>query len=229
MKLLLVGSGGFDLGSPLIGFFCHAKQLFRNAVCKSRHCAGYGQSFFTVDGKVDDVVVNCVIANKAACVSNLRQCGRQIERFDFLREVPSLGFRSIHHALNADSQHRARCSRGQIDDALRLFENFFCILRHAVNSRDSRTCWVGNFSTYFKRQFFAIRTSPKTDKFWRIKLALVCVSAKTCAIGSAIVVSIGSQFTSLKETFQDRVLGVYRSQATVRASHGFSFCHRRHV
>nr|DAD73720.1 MAG TPA: hypothetical protein [Podoviridae sp. ctrub15] len=157
MRLLLVGSGGFDLGGPLVGFFCHAEQLFRNAVCKSRHRTGHGQSFLAVDGKVDDVVVNSVIANKAADVSNLRQCGRQIERFDFLREGFPFGFRSIHHAFNACPKHCAGGTWGQIDDALSLFEDLFGIFWHALSSRDTTSCGENKFASFKQNN---LSTSP---------------------------------------------------------------------
>ncbi len=229
MRLLLLRPCCFDLGGPLIGLCGHTEKLFCKAVRESRQSTGYGLGLIAAYGKVNDIIVDGIIANEPASVSQLRQFGWQVERFNFLRKVASLGFCSIHHALNTDSQHCARRSRGQIDDALRFFENFFCFLRHAINGRNSGTSWENNFSSYFKSQIFAVWTSPKTYQFWRIKLALVCDRAKTCSISSTIVVSIGSQFTSFKEAFQNRVLSKYRGGSAVRASHGFGFCHWRNV
>lgn len=227
--LLLLRPCCFDLGGPLIGLCGHTEQLFSKAVRESRQGSRHGQCLIAAHGKVNGVVVDSIIANESAGMSQVRHFGRQVERFNFLRKVVSLSVCSIHHALNTDSQHCARRSRGQIDDALRFFENFFCFLRHAINGRNSGTSWENNFSSYFKSQIFAVWTSPKTYQFWRIKLALVCDRAKTCSISSTIVVSIGSQFTSFKEAFQNRVLSKYRGGSAVRASHGFGFCHWRNV
>lgn len=229
MRLLLLRSCGFDLGCPLVGLCGHTEKLFSKAVRESRQSTGYGLGLIAAYGKVNDGVVNGIVSNKSAGVSHPSHCRRKAKRIDFVIEITAFCARCIHHAFNTDSQHCACSAWGQIDDALSLFENFFCILRHAINSRDSGTNWVGNFSVYFKRQLFAIWAPPKTNKLWRIKLALVCVRAKTCAIGSTIVVSIGSQFTSFKEAFQNRVLSKYRGGSAVRASHGFGFCHWRNV
>ena len=158
MGLLLLGPGGFNLGGPFIGLFSHAEKLFSKAVRESRQGTRYGLCFFAAYGKVNDSVVNRIISNKSAGVSQLRQFWRQVERFDFLREIASLSFRSIHHAFNTNSEHCARRSWGQIDDALRLFENLFGIFGHAINGGNSASCGKNKFAFLKQSNSFAPTT-----------------------------------------------------------------------
>lgn len=229
MGLFLLRPCGFNLGGPLVGFCSQSEQLFSKAVRESRQGSRYGQCLIATHGKVNGVVVDSIIANESAGVSQVRHFGRQFERFNFLRKVVSLSVCGIHHALNTDSQHCTCRSRGQIDDALRFFENFFCFLRHAINGGNSGTSRVGDFPRNFKNQFSAIRASPEADLFRFIKLTLVSLDAETRAEGTTIVVSIGSHFAAFEEAFQNWVLSKYRGGSAAWASHGFGFCHWRNV
>lgn len=155
--LLLLRPCCFDLGGPLIGLCGHTEKLFSKAVCESRQRTRHGQSFIAAYGKVNDGVVNGIVSNKSAGVSQLCQFRRQVEGFNFLREVISFGFRGIHHALNANPQHCARSAWGQIDDALSLFEDLFGIFWHALSSRDTTSCGENKFTSFKQNNFF---TSP---------------------------------------------------------------------
>lgn len=158
MRLLLLRPCCFDLGGPLIGLCGHTEKLFCKAVRESRQSTGYGLGLIAAYGKVNDIIVDGIIANEPASVSQLRQFGWQVERFNFLRKVASLGFCSIHHAFNTDSQHCARCSRGQIDDALCLFEDIFGIFRHAFGSGESASRGENKFAFLKQSNSFAPTT-----------------------------------------------------------------------
>ena len=150
MRLLSVCSCGFNLGRPLVGFFNNAEQLFRNAVGESGQSSRYCLSLFTIDGKVDDIVVNGVIANESAGMCKPRHFWRQIERIDFVRESSPVGFSGIHHALYTDPKHGAGCARRQIDDLLRFFKDFLGVARHAGSSRNSTSYWEDEFVMFEK-------------------------------------------------------------------------------
>lgn len=158
MGLFLLGSCGLDLGGPLVGLCGHAEKLFCNAVCKSGQSAGNSFRLFAAGGKINDGVVNGIVSHKSAGVSQLCQFRRQVEGFNFLREVISFGFRGIHHALNANPQHCARSAWGQIDDALSLFEDLFGLLRHALGSGDSASCRENKFVFLKQSNSFAPTT-----------------------------------------------------------------------
>lgn len=156
--LLLLRPCCFDLGGPLIGLCGHTEKLFSKAVCESRQCTRHGQSFIAAYGKVNDGVVNRIITDESTDVGKLTHCHRKAKRIDFFVEITAFCARCIDRAFNTDSQHCARCSRGQIDDALRLFEDLFGLLRHALGSGDSASCRENKFVFLKQSNSFAPTT-----------------------------------------------------------------------
>lgn len=158
MRLLLLRPCCFDLGGPLIGLCGHTEKLFCKAVRESRQSTGYGLGLIAAYGKVNDGVVNGIVSNQSAGVSQPSHCRRKAKRIDFFVEITAFCARCIDHAFNTDSQHCARCSRGQIDDALRLFEDLFGLLRHALGSGDSASCRENKFVFLKQSNSFAPTT-----------------------------------------------------------------------
>ena len=157
MRLLSVCSCGFNLGRPLVGFFNNAEQLFSKAVRESRQSTGYGLGLIAAYGKVNDGVVNGIVSNKSAGVSQPSHCRRKAKRIDFVVEITAFCARCIHHAFNTDSQHCACSAWGQIDDALSLFEDLFGIFWHALSSRDTTSCGENKFASFKQNN---LSTSP---------------------------------------------------------------------
>lgn len=155
--LLLLRPCCFDLGGPLIGLCGHTEKLFSKAVCESRQRTRHGQSFIAAYGKVNDGVVNGIVSNQSAGVSQPSHCRRKAKRIDFVVEITAFCARCIHHAFNTDSQHCACSAWGQIDDALSLFEDLFGIFWHALSSRDSTSCGENKFASFKQNN---LSTSP---------------------------------------------------------------------
>ena len=150
MNSVFLGSGCVYLGCPLVGFIGHAEKFFSDAVRKASKGAGYCLCLFTAYRKVNDIVVNGVIANESAGMCKPRHFWRQIERIDFVRESSPVGFSGIHHALYTDPKHGAGCARRQIDDLLRFFKDFLGVARHAGGSRNSSSYWEDEFVMFEK-------------------------------------------------------------------------------
>ena len=229
MRLLALCSGSLNLGQHRISFFGHSENFLGNTVCKFAQRKRYCLRFNVTCRKVDCVAVHGVVSDKAASISNFLQLRGQPQRFDLLRKVVSFCSTRIDHAFDTYPQQSTGGARGQIDDLLSFFKNFSCVFWHAIGSKDPGACRVGNFPSNFKNKISAVRASPEANLFRFIKLALVCLGAKTCAKGSTVVVSIGSHFAAFIEAFQNWVLSKYCGGSAVWASHGFSFCHWRNV
>lgn len=157
MGLFLLGSCGLDLGGPLVGLCGHTEKLFSKAVRESRQSTGYGLGLIAAYGKVNDGVVNGIVSNKPAGVSQPSHCRRKAKRIDFVVEITAFCARCIHHAFNTDSQHCACSAWGQIDDALSLFEDLFDIFWHALSSRDTTSCGENKFASFKQNN---LSTSP---------------------------------------------------------------------
>lgn len=158
MGLFLLRPCGFDLGGPLVSLCGHTEKLFSKAVCESRQRTRHGQSFIAAYGKVNDGVVNRIISDESTGVGKLSHCHGKAKRIDFPVEISAFCARRIHHAFNTDSQHCARCSRGQIDDALCLFEDIFGIFRHAFGSGESASRGENKFAFLKQSNSFAPTT-----------------------------------------------------------------------
>jgi len=157
MGLFLLGSCGLDLGGPLVGLCGHTEKLFSKAVRESRQSTGYGLGLIAAYGKVNDGVVNGIVSNKSAGVSQPSHCRRKAKRIDFVVEITAFCARCIHHAFNTDSQHCACSAWGQIDDALSLFEDLFGIFWHALSSRDTTSCGENKVASFKQNN---LSTSP---------------------------------------------------------------------
>ena len=170
MNSVFLGSGCVYLGCPLVGFIGHAEKFFSDAVRKASKGAGYCLCLFTAYRKVNDIVVNGVIADKSACVGEFCHLWRKTERFNLCRQITAFCSRGVHHALDTNSQHCAGSPRGKVDDVLRFFEGFFCILRHAINCRDSRACRKDKFFVFKQNDSATTSTNcnvvfERTEKF----------------------------------------------------------------
>lgn len=156
MNSAFLGSGCVYLGCPLVGFIGHAEKFFSNAVRKASKGAGYCLCLFTAYRKVDDIVVNSVIADKSACVGKFCHLLRKTERFNLCRQITAFCFRGVHHALDTNSQHCAGSSRGKVDDVLRFFEGFFCIIWHTHRRSNTASGGIDKFFISPQGEFSAI-------------------------------------------------------------------------
>lgn len=227
--LLLLRPCCFDLCGPLIGLCGHTEKLFSKAVCESRQRTRHGQSFIAAYGKVNDGVVNGVIANESAGMCKPRHFWRQIERIDFVRESSPVGFSGIHHALYTDPKHGAGCARRQIDDLLRFFKNFFGVTRHAVGSRNSCSYGIANYSMNLESSAPAMRTTPQADLFRRIELAFVMRDSEPLPIRTSKLVGICPRFAFFEKSFQHWMLSKHCRYSAMRTFHFFRLSHWSYV
>ncbi len=199
MRLLLLGSGGLDLGCQLVCFSSHPEKFFGQAIRKFGKRFGDSLCLFAAYRKINDIVVNSVIADKAACMSELRQRGWQIERIDFLRQIVSFGVSRFHHALNANPQHCARRARRQSEDVLRLAKYHLGFFRHALDRRNSLRNRVHQIESLVDDDLPAATANP-TVKIHRINevknfsdfyvielINAVCAKRHLMTIGSQIL------------------------------------------
>lgn len=166
MNSVLLGSGRVDLVSPFVGFSGHAEKLFRNAIGKSAQCFGNNFGFFASNGKVDDIVVNGVIADKSACVGKFFHFWRKTERFNFCCQIAAFCFCGVHHALNANSQHCAGRSWRNSGNGLGFGERLFGVIRHAIDRGDPAVLWVHKPASSPERQFSAVRAALHAVFVW---------------------------------------------------------------
>lgn len=162
MTSVLLGSSRVDLGCPFVGFIGHAEKLFSNAVGKASKGTGYCLRLFTAYSKVNDIVVNGVIADKSTSSRELDQLWRKIERLNLCCQITALGSSCIDHALHTNAQQCAGGSGGCFDYGLGFDKHFLGIGRHTVNWSYVATYWVDNFAGYAKRQIPTTWTTPQS-------------------------------------------------------------------
>lgn len=130
MGLLLFGFGGFNFGNQTLCFCRNPKKFICQSVRKFAQCMSSGKRLLITDGKVDQVSVDCFIANKTTCGGQRKKVVRKPKFIDPYFEVFSLDALFINHALNTHSEHRtSRSGRGR-KDTLGFVEYLFGRIRH---------------------------------------------------------------------------------------------------
>ena len=130
MGLFLFGLSGLNFGNQSLCFRRNPKKFISQSVRKFAQCMSSGKGFFIADGKVDQVSVDCFIANKTTCGGQRKKVVRKPKFIDPYFEVFSLDALFINHALNTHSEHRtSRSGRGR-KDTLGFVEYLFGRIRH---------------------------------------------------------------------------------------------------
>lgn len=137
MRLLLVGSGGFDASVDFIDLNVKPDELFCQVVDEVRQGKGHCQGFFVALREVKPLFVHGFIAGKPTGITHLLQSMGQAEALDFHLEVPFFCAKANHKSLQANAQKGPCGSWRKRRDCLGFAEDFTDVVRHALDRLDA--------------------------------------------------------------------------------------------
>lgn len=158
MKLLLVGSGGFDASVDFIDLNVKPDELFCQVVDEVRQGKGHRQGFFVALREVKPLLVRGFIAGKPTGIAHLLQSMGQAEALDFHLEVPFFCSKANHKTLQANAQKCPCGSWRKRRDCLSLAENFSHVVRHAFDWLYAASSRVDRFFINPEHQPAAVAT-----------------------------------------------------------------------
>lgn len=104
--------------------------------------------------------VHCGITDEPQRIGHWLERIRKVQRFDsgIERSLSRCAGKVIDQALEPDAKQSTSCSRGKIQDFLRVQKDLFHIVRHALGWLDPGTKWPNHFSVHPKALAFAAGT-----------------------------------------------------------------------
>ena len=174
MKLFFLLPGSFEHLFEFAGLHFNTNEFARELVDEFRCCIGKSERLWIAQGKIESFPMHGLVSCQSANVAHLFQTRRKPEIVDFFVKIASFRPKRCYKPLQTNSQQSTRCSRGQVDDRLGFFENFFDVLRHAARRLNPAAGRINKFFLAPKSYFLAICADLYRIFVWREELKKIC-------------------------------------------------------
>lgn len=216
-------AGRFNLRDQIVSVLRHPEEFVRQAVGKSAESRRNNGSFGVFNREVNLVAVDRLIANKPAGCGELLKTRGQFGVLDLVDEGGFSRHFGVHHAFNADPEHRTRRPGRYAGNLLRLRKRLFSVVRHGFCGWDICSHWVSPFALGYNDKPMAFRAVPDTENFRGKELAFILGLAERLTPSAAVVIHVCPWFSCFQKAFQDRVLSKQADNSAVRARHFLCF------